>query len=368
MAKELRTHAYIGNTIYGTEVHSVNGKTGHVILTAEDVGALPSDTPIPSLDGYATEEWVQEQGYATERDIPANVSAFNNDAGYLTQHQDISDKADKTAVNALDDRVTVLESGSGGGGPTNMVNGSADGSVRGINTSSEDSSYTMGIYAFAEGFDTKASGDASHAEGGSTQATGSVSHAEGVGTTASGGMSHVEGNGAKASGSASHAEGLEATASGTASHAEGSSTQATGQGSHAEGFRAQASGSTSHAEGNGAKASGSASHAEGLDTKATGDFSHAEGVGTTASGIASHAEGYGTIAQGHCQHTSGSYNIAQGSGDQHASSDYVVIIGNGSDGARSNAFAMKWDGTFVFANGTEITPAQFASLLALLNN
>ena len=326
MAKELRTHAYIGNTIYGTEVHSVNGKTGHVILTAEDVGALPSDTPIPSLDGYATEEWVQEQGYATERDIPANVSAFNNDAGYLTQHQDISDKADKTAVNALDDRVTVLESGSGGGGPTNMVNGSADGSVRGINTSSEDSSYTMGIYAFAEGFDTKASGDASHAEGDG------------------------------------------ATASGTASHAEGSSTQATGQGSHAEGFRAQASGSTSHAEGNGAKASGSASHAEGLDTKATGDFSHAEGVGTTASGIASHAEGYGTIAQGHCQHTSGSYNIAQGSGDQHASSDYVVIIGNGSDGARSNAFAMKWDGTFVFANGTEITPAQFASLLALLNN
>ena len=312
MAKELRTHAYIGNTIYGTEVHSVNGKTGHVILTAEDVGALPSDTPIPSLDGYATEEWVQEQGYATERDIPANVSAFNNDAGYLTQHQDISDKADKTAVNALDDRVTVLESGSGGGGPTNMVNGSADGSVRGINTSSEDSSYTMGIYAFAEGFDTKASGDASHAEGGNTQATGGASHAEGIGTTASGGMSHVEGSGATAS--------------------------------------------------------GSASHAEGLDTKATGDFSHAEGVGTTASGIASHAEGYGTIAQGHCQHTSGSYNIAQGSGDQHASSDYVVIIGNGSDGARSNAFAMKWDGTFVFANGTEITPAQFASLLALLNN
>lgn len=28
--------------------------------------------------------------------VPTNVSAFNNDAGYLTQHQDISGKEDKT--------------------------------------------------------------------------------------------------------------------------------------------------------------------------------------------------------------------------------------------------------------------------------
>lgn len=91
---EIRTKANFGNTVYGTEVHSVNGKIGHVILDAEDVGALPSDTPIPSLDGYATEEWVQEQGYATLADIPTDVSVFNNDAGYLTEHQDISGKAD----------------------------------------------------------------------------------------------------------------------------------------------------------------------------------------------------------------------------------------------------------------------------------
>ena len=49
---------------------------------------------VPSLDGYATEEWVQEKGYATLSDIPADVSAFNNDAGYLTEHQDVSGKAD----------------------------------------------------------------------------------------------------------------------------------------------------------------------------------------------------------------------------------------------------------------------------------
>lgn len=45
-------------------VQSVNGKTGAVALDAADVGALPSSTVIPT--------------------VPTNVSAFTNDAGYLT--------------------------------------------------------------------------------------------------------------------------------------------------------------------------------------------------------------------------------------------------------------------------------------------
>lgn len=70
-------------------VKSVNGKTGAVSLTAadvkarpdnwmptaSDVGALPSSTVIPT--------------------VPTKVSAFTNDAGYLTQHQDISGLAAK---------------------------------------------------------------------------------------------------------------------------------------------------------------------------------------------------------------------------------------------------------------------------------
>lgn len=46
--------------------------------TAQEVGALPADTPIPV--------------------VPTNVSAFNNDAGYLTSHQDISGKEDKVDI------------------------------------------------------------------------------------------------------------------------------------------------------------------------------------------------------------------------------------------------------------------------------
>lgn len=53
------------------------------IYTAAEVGALPADTVIPV--------------------VPSNVSAFENDAGYLTEHQDLSGKLDAselpTAIN-----------------------------------------------------------------------------------------------------------------------------------------------------------------------------------------------------------------------------------------------------------------------------
>lgn len=189
----------------------------------------------------------------------------------------------------------------------NIKDGSAEGSVRGVNTKTN-----IGKNAFAEGKDTTANGEASHAEGRGTTASGDKSHAEGGGTTASGSMSHAEGSG----------------------------TTASGQNSHAEGSYTKASGANSHAEGDASKSSGSYSHAQ---------------------------NNY-TIAQGYAQTTIGQYNIAQGTSDKKVNTDYAFIIGNGtSDNQRSNAFAIKWDGTFVFANGTEITPVQFAQLLALLN-
>ena len=77
---------------------------------------------IPSLNGYATETYVQNKiaeaslsggevdlsGYATKDDlntkadktaIPTKVSQLTNDKGYLTSHQDISGKADKSYVD-----------------------------------------------------------------------------------------------------------------------------------------------------------------------------------------------------------------------------------------------------------------------------
>lgn len=65
----------------GGVVSSVNGKTGAVVLTAGDVHAMPDNTVIPT--------------------VPKKVSAFENDAGYLTEHQDISGKVDKVAGKGL---------------------------------------------------------------------------------------------------------------------------------------------------------------------------------------------------------------------------------------------------------------------------
>jgi len=95
---------------------------------------------------------------------------------------------------------------------TNWLNGSATGSVRTSRSIVEDSNYTMGQYAVAEGYITKASSIASHAEGYGTTASGLSSHAEGTGTTASASYSHAEGGSTTASGQYSHAGGLQTVA------------------------------------------------------------------------------------------------------------------------------------------------------------
>lgn len=179
---------------------------------------------------------------------------------------------------------------------------------------------------------------------------------------------NVSGN--TASGKYSFASGSTTVASGECSHSEGvEGTTASGRASHAEGDHTTASGRASHSEGSGTVASGGYSHSEGSGSGAEGEVSHAEGIHTTASGYASHSQGEYTEASGYAQTVIGRYNITQGNSDSVNSTDYAFIIGNGtSSNAPSNALAVKWDGTFVFADGTEITVAQFKSLLGLLNS
>lgn len=111
-------------------------------------------------------------------------------------------------------------------GLQNLVDGSATSSVRGVGTSEEDTNYTIGQYAFAEGSLTKASGPASHAEGAYTEASGNNSHAEGVFTLARGHQSHAEGTYTEAHGEYSHAEGYYCGTSGAFSHAQNNHTLA----------------------------------------------------------------------------------------------------------------------------------------------
>lgn len=89
----------------------------------------------------------------------------------------------------------------------NLLNGSADGSFRTINSSSEDSSYIIGVSAAAIGSETKASGTSAFAEGIKTEAIGRAAHAEGGATQAKGEYSHAEGHATIAAGESQHAEG-----------------------------------------------------------------------------------------------------------------------------------------------------------------
>ena len=193
----------------------------------------------------------------------------------------------------------------------------------------------------------------------------------------------------RASGSTSHAEGMRTKADGMSSHTEGLVTVASGRGSHAEGEYSQATGTSSHSEGGYTKASKSYSHAEGFNTIASGNVSHAEGNYTIAEASASHTEGQKTIAKGAYSHVEGRYNVEDSYdgfpewipsisyevGDKvkitgetsvngyickMANSDasfvssnwgaypamnYAHIVGNGTaDDARSNAYALSWEG------------------------
>ena len=72
---------WIDNNAKGN-VESVNGKTGQVTLTAEDVGAT-------------TEQWVNQQNYLKSTPSEYITETELDAKGYLTEHQDISGKVDK---------------------------------------------------------------------------------------------------------------------------------------------------------------------------------------------------------------------------------------------------------------------------------
>ena len=147
--------AFTNDAGYLTEHQSLNNYyTKSEVDTSLESKADKSE--IPSLNGYATEQWVGQQGYLTEHQplktingetivgngditisggeetdpvwtaekvnyytktevnssleskadkteipiVPTNVSAFTNDAGYLTEHQSLDNYYTKTEVNA----------------------------------------------------------------------------------------------------------------------------------------------------------------------------------------------------------------------------------------------------------------------------
>ena len=98
-------------------VTSINGKEGDVILTAEDVGALPDTTIIPDISNLATKEQLQDGlntkqdkgDYALKSEIPIDNSQLVNGAGYVT-----ADYHDSTKQDIIDDLDEIRSGASKG--------------------------------------------------------------------------------------------------------------------------------------------------------------------------------------------------------------------------------------------------------------
>ena len=291
------------------------------------------------------------EGYgAVASGLYAHAEGDRTQAIGITSHAEgrqTTAKGDHSHTEGFNTQATGVRSHAEGDSTTASEQGAHS---EGIN------SRASGIASHAEGEETYASGARSHAEGYNTWASGSRAHSEGEGTKASGESAHAEGRSTEARGQNSHAEGMSTLASGLNSHAEGTNTWAKGEASHAEGIDSHADGKGSHAEGmaiakgvhshgeGSGCAEGNRAHAEGEATYARGINAHAEGKVTEANGDCSHSEGKGTRANGECQHVQGKFNVVDND------NEYAHIVGNGtSDGNRSNAHTIDWNGNAWFA-------------------
>lgn len=92
-------------------VQSVNGKTGDVVLTAVDVGALPSGTKIPNK----TSDLINDSDYITESAVPTKTSELINVKQYSISNPP---PYPVTSVNGQTGDVTIEA-----GGNVDSVNG-----------------------------------------------------------------------------------------------------------------------------------------------------------------------------------------------------------------------------------------------------
>ena len=381
-------------TINGVNITQISSGVGQIDATegATDHGEIFNEY----TRNKATGKYSHAEGYhTTASDQSAHAEGYGTTAsGYRSHAEGNYTKATGDFTHAEGNYTTASGTNSHAEGDHTEATGTSAHS-EGANTTAS------GFYSHAEGWHTTASGKGSHTEGLYTKASSDYQHVHGQYNVEdrAGTYAMIIGNGTSdtarsnaltvdwsgniqcgtvngvdvtslSGGSGSGVGQVDTTADATAhgeifndythneatgefSHAEGNSTTASGANSHAEGRDTTASGMYSHAEGYNTTASGYYSHTEGLNTKATGDYSHAEGSSTTASGKYSHTEGYNTTASGNHSHAEGQYTKASGN-QQHvqgkyniedAVNKYAMIIGNGtSDNARSNAFAVDWNG------------------------
>lgn len=94
---------FAGKTLadYGIEDAYTKTEANNLLSGKADKSEIPTKVSQLQNDaGYLTQHQ-DISGKADKSEIPTKVSQLQNDSGYLTQHQDISGKADKTYVDGL---------------------------------------------------------------------------------------------------------------------------------------------------------------------------------------------------------------------------------------------------------------------------
>ena len=122
LLKDITDYVAPNLSIYAkkTDIPSLNGYATeqwvtekNYLTTHQSLEDYAKKTDIPNMDGYATKTELstkQDKGdYALKSDIkpiPSVLSAFNNDVGYLTTHQDLTPYAKKTDIPSLEGYAT----------------------------------------------------------------------------------------------------------------------------------------------------------------------------------------------------------------------------------------------------------------------
>jgi len=95
---------------YLTEHQSLEAYAKKEELFSKDYNELLNKPEIPSTDGLASEDFVNDKFDKLEiPEVPTNISAFINDAGYLTEHQDLSEYAKKAELPVVSHFATKEE-------------------------------------------------------------------------------------------------------------------------------------------------------------------------------------------------------------------------------------------------------------------
>lgn len=364
-----------------------------------------ADKPtIPSTIGLASTKYVDDKvAEIVIPTVPTNVSAFTNDAGYLTEHQSLAEYAKKTEIPApytlptaststlggvkVDGNTITIANGvisakgGSGGGTADVFTGAGEDTITTEKTF-EDSSFSFNKAKFLDTKGVKEKGYGYYqlrSDSKDSWYVGSVYYSENgtTGWIACDNISLIGGSapyGCAFENSAFYVSGVNNTitihyvkgAAGTAglvpaptdngkvlgSNGEWISvnmvsTIKTGSGTNSEAFNDnynKASGDYSHAEGQNTQAGGTAAHAEGYKTQAS-SYSHSEGYATYAAGRGSHCEGYnqnGTI----------SYMVAQGSGSHCEGYANNVIKRANHEGSHMEGYSDNSDGiTQQYAQG-----------------